>query len=236
MKTSRGTRNHNPGNLRHGAPWQGLADKQPDPDFCTFKSAAYGIRAMAVTLITYQDKRRAADGSKIDSIREAITRWAPAFENQTDAYVVAVGKAVCGTGVCKGPDDETINVHDYNTLRPLVEAIIRHENGAGPLTTANTWYDAQTIDKGLALAGVEPPKRAAGPVPVTRETVAATGTAGLGVVQIAEVAPALVDAIEKQQDGLTSGQISRIVVGTLLVALAVFIAWSQVSKHKAGVL
>lgn len=224
MKTSRGVRNNNPGNLRHGAPWQGLADKQPDPDFCTFQSAAYGIRAMAVTLITYQDKHG------IKTVEDAIDRWAPPSENNTLAYQVSVAKAV---GVST---NQVIDFHDYKMLRPLVEAIIRHENGAGPMGTPNTWYDAQTIDKGLALAGVEPPRRVAGPVPVTRETVGATATAGVGVAQLAEVAPAVIDAIEKQQDGLTSGQISRIVLGGVLVALAVFIAWSQVNKHKAGAL
>lgn len=224
MKTSRGVRNNNPGNLRHGAPWQGLADKQPDPDFCTFKSAAYGIRAMAVTLITYQDKHG------IKTVEDAIDRWAPPSENNTLAYQVSVAKAV---GVST---NQVIDFHDYKMLRPLVEAIIRHENGAGPLTTANTWYDAQTIDKGLALAGVEPPRRVAGPVPVTRETVGATATAGVGISQLAEAAPAIVDAITQQQDSLSSGQVSRVIVGLVLVGLAVFIAWSQINRHKAGVL
>lgn len=230
MKTSRGIRNHNPGNIRHGDPWQGLAAKQPDPDFCTFQSAVYGIRALARTLITYQDKRRAPDGSPIDSVQEIVARWAPAVENNTGAYVHAVAVAV---GV--EPDDETLNVHDYKTLRPIVEAIIRHENGRGPLATANTWYDDATIDKALTLAGVEPPKRSVGPVPVTKETVGATATAGVGMSQLAEAAPAVMDAVTNAQDSLTSGQISRIVVGLVLVGLAVFIAWGQVNRHKAGV-
>ncbi|MCZ4330785.1 hypothetical protein [Castellaniella denitrificans] len=224
MKQSRGIRNHNPGNIRHGDPWQGLAKDQPDKDFATFASAAYGIRALARTLITYQDKYG------LRTIRQIIGRWAPPKENYTNAYVRAVAVQ---TGRAA---NDRLDMQSYADLRPLVEAIIRHENTKGPLNTANTWYDAETIDKGLALAGVEPPKRAAGPVPVTRETVGATATAGVGISQLAEAAPAVVDAITRQQDSLSSGQISRVVVGLVLVALAVFIAWSQVSKHKAGVL
>jgi len=222
--TPRGIRNHNPGNIRHGSPWQGLADKQPDTAFATFKSAAYGIRALARTLITYQDKYG------LRTIRQIIGRWAPPKENDTNAYVRAV------TAQTGRQANARLDLQTYTDLRAVTEAIIRHENGAGPLSTPNTWYDAATIDKGLSLAGVEPPKRAAGPVPVTKETVGATATAGVGISQLAEAAPAVMDAVTNAQDSLTSGQISRVVVGVLLVGLAVFIAWSQVSKHKAGVL
>src|SRR5690606_14055463 len=95
---------------------------------------------------------------------------APPVENNTDAYVEHVARAV---GV--GPDHE-IDVHDWHTLRPMTEAIIRHENGKGPLSTPNSWYDAATIDKGLTLAGVERPVQEVSRVPVTRETVGATAT------------------------------------------------------------
>lgn len=223
-KTPRGVRNNNPGNIRHGDPWQGLAKGQTDPAFATFQSAAYGIRALARTLITYQDRYG------LNTVRGIITRWAPPVENDTEAYVQGVAEQV---GV---KPDAQIDVQTYMTLRPLVEAIIRHENGRGPLATANTWYDDRTIDKGLALAGVEPSQRTVARVPVTKETVGATATAGVGISQLAEAAPAVVDAITRQQDSLSSGQISRVVVGLVLVGLAVFIAWSQINRHKAGVL
>lgn len=223
-KLPRGIRNHNPGNIRHGDPWQGLAKSQPDKAFATFTSDAYGIRALARTLITYQDKYG------LRTIRQIIGRWAPPNENNTAAYVSAVAVQ---TG--RQADDQ-LDAQSYAHLRPLLESIIRHENGKGPLATPNTWYDAATIDKALALAGVEPPRRAAGPMPVTRETLGATATAGVGVSQIAEAAPAVMDAVTNAQDSLTSGQISRVIVGLVLVGLAVFIAWSQVNKHKAGVL
>jgi len=220
----RGIRNNNPGNIRHGDPWQGLAEQQNDPEFCTFKSPAYGIRAMARLLINYQDKYG------LRTIRQVVERYAPPNENNTGAYVQFVA------GKAGRSADAHLDLHTYDDLRPVLEAMIRQENGQGLLPTVNTWYDAATVNKGLSLAGVEPPKRAAGPVPVTRETVGATATAGVGISQLAEGAPAVMDAVTTAQDSLTSGQISRIVVGLVLVGLAVLIAWSQVSKHKAGVL
>lgn len=232
----RGIRNNNPGNLEWGDPWQGLKPRSQSTDkrFAEFTTAAYGIRALARTLITYYDKRKARDGSKIDTVREIVQRWAPAFENNVDAYARQVGKALCSD--CERPGDVAVNMHDYEQLRIVVEAIIRHENGPGPLKNANGWFDAATIKEALRLAGVREPAAETAKVPMTRETVGATATAGVGISQLAEAAPAVMDAMTNAQDSLTSGQISRVIVGLVLVGLAAFIAWSQVKKHQAGVL
>lgn len=147
----RGIRNCNPGNIRHakGVRWQGQAALQGDTAFVQYGSPRWGIRAIARVLITYQDKRRAADGSRIDSVREIIERWAPASENNTDSYAMAVARAL---GVA--PDDETLDVYDYGTMRALVLAIIRHENGQGPLP-GGLWYGEAIIADGLQQAGIE---------------------------------------------------------------------------------
>ena len=49
QKLPRGIRNNNPGNIRHGANWQGLNPKGRDIDsaFCVFTAPIYGIRALA---------------------------------------------------------------------------------------------------------------------------------------------------------------------------------------------
>lgn len=216
----RGIRNHNPGNIEWGDPWQGLrpVNERSDPRFCQFVSPAYGIRALARTLITYQDKHN------IRTVSAAINRWAPPVENDTGAYVRAVQKAVGG---------DMVDMHDYKYLRPLVEAIIKHENGIGPLKNANTWYDAATIDEGLRLAGVRPEQSK---VPVTKETVGASATGAVGIVEIAEVLPSIVSAIKGSEDHLSSGQVVRIVIGLVLVAAAVVIAYGQIKKHQAGAL
>lgn len=150
--TPRGIRNYNPGNIRHakGVRWQGQAAVQADPEFIQFNGPRWGIRAIARVLITYQDKRRANDGSRIDSVREFIERWAPASENDTGAYAAAVASALS-----IGPDDEGVDVYHYDTMRALVLAIIRHENGPGPLP-GGQWYGEPIIADGLALAGIVP--------------------------------------------------------------------------------
>lgn len=134
MSTSRGIRNNNPGNIRHGDNWLGLAPEQTDSDFCQFTTPEFGIRAMARTLFNYQHKHG------INTVRGIVNRWAPPSENKTDSYVAHVA-AVVGVG-----PDEKINVRAY--LPVLVEVIIKHENGKQP-------YTAEQIYKGvdMALAG-----------------------------------------------------------------------------------
>jgi len=235
----RGIRNNNPGNIEWGSPWQGLKDRHTATDdrFAQFVDPAYGIRALATTLITYQDKRRAADGSPIDTIYEAISRWAPSFENNVGAYATEVAKALTAArGIQTNPHD-ILDFHDYDTMFGLVSGIIRHENDAGPKSTGiNTWYDDVVIEEGLRRAGIIKPQKttAIGKVPVTPETTAAGGVAAIGVVQVADVVPAMVDAIEKSHTDLTSGQWLRIGIGAVSVALAVYIAFVQAKKRKAG--
>ena len=146
----RGIRNFNPGNIRHaqGVRWQGQADAQTDSEFVQFNGPRWGIRALARVLITYQDKRRASDGSRIDSVREIIERWAPPNENDTASYVATVSRVL---GV--GPDDGVVDVYNFETMRDLVVAIIRHENGPGSLP-GGAWYGDAIIADGLQLAGI----------------------------------------------------------------------------------
>lgn len=180
MATSRGIRNNNPGNIERvpGVRWQGEAEQQRDARFVTFSEPQWGIRAIARVLITYQDARRANDGSRIDTVEKFISRWAPPTENDTAAYIRAV-KTSLGDAA-----NGTIDVYDWATMRALVLAIIRHENGAQP-------YDDATIDAGLALAGIRRPDRPATSSPTVWGTVA---TAAGGVIA---AAPAIVDGVLK---------------------------------------
>lgn len=150
-ETPRGIRNFNPGNIRHakGVRWQGMAVAQSDTEFVQFTAPRWGIRAIARVLITYQDKRLAKDGSRIDTAREFVERWAPPSENDTNAYTVSVARSL---GL--HPDHEGVDVYDFDVMRTLVTAIIRHENGPGPLP-GGQWYGDAIIADGLALAGIE---------------------------------------------------------------------------------
>lgn len=142
--TPRGIRNANPGNIRHGDTWIGLADNQPDPDFCTFKDARFGIRAMVKILFRYETLG-------INTVRSIIERWAPASENDTEAYIASVMKHMPVHNA-----NQQIDVHSYHVCRPLIEAIIRHENGYQP-------YTEPTLIAGLAMAGCKDLPRAAIP-------------------------------------------------------------------------
>lgn len=127
----RGLRNNNPGNIRHGDKWRGLAPDQLDKAFCTFSAPEWGIRAMAVILKNYQAK------NGIHTISGIISRWAPPTENDTQSYVNVVAKA-CGVK----PTDKIV-VKDI--LPKLIPAIIKHENGLQP-------YSVEVIAKGISLA------------------------------------------------------------------------------------
>lgn len=226
-----GIRNNNPGNIEWGSPWQGLdpAGKKISPRFARFVDPVSGIRAIAVTLITYYDKRKANDGSKIDSVREVIERWAPSKENNVTAYAKQVAAVLA-----VNPNSETLNLHDYDTLRGLVEGIIRHENGnpttygVTPLKNANTWYKDDVIEEALRRAGVVPKQKKV----VTTTTVAATASAGVAIDQLAGVVPQVTAAINNSRDDLTSGDWMRITIGVIMVGAAVALAYSHWRRQK----
>ena len=137
MTEPRGIRNNNPGNIRWGDSWQGLVDisNRTDKSFCQFVSAKWGIRALAKILLVYQDKHG------LDTVEKIINRWAPPVENNTEAYVQAVAQYMNVDSTAQ------IDVRKEALMRPLVEGIIKHENGEMP-------YSRATIDQGLVLAGV----------------------------------------------------------------------------------
>lgn len=177
----RGIRNNNPGNIRRSKdPWQGLAEKQTDRSFFRFESAIYGIRALARVLITYQDKHQ------LRTIKSIIGRWAPKSENDTDAYVRTVANQ-SGFDV-----SQKLDMHRFEHLRPIVEAIIWHENGQQP-------YSEAEVTKALVLAGVEPQKQNLQETRTVKAGQAATaGTVGIGVIQ------ALEETIEPAKSALLS--------------------------------
>jgi len=130
---TKGVRLNNPGNIEQGQKWQGLSDVQADPRFCSFTDAEYGIRALCKILITYQVKY------KLNTIEGMITRWAPAHENPTAAYISNVAKW-SGFGA-----KVALNLKNRETLAKLAKAIIRQENGVQP-------YSDDIIYMGVDLA------------------------------------------------------------------------------------
>jgi hypothetical protein len=130
--STRGENNNNPGNIRHvtGVVWRGQADIQSDPAFVQFTDPVYGIRAIARIMKSYEREG-------INTIGEAIDRWAPPNENNSVSYVADV----CTR--CKRTADETLSL---DAIMPqLVQAIIWHEEGSMP-------YTGDQISQGIALA------------------------------------------------------------------------------------
>ena len=195
----RGIRNHNPGNIRKGDPWQGLDTPADDGAFCRFISPAYGIRAIARILITYQDKHG------INTLQGIISRWAPSEENDTVSYV----HHACLRMDMKA--DETLNVYQFHILKGIVEMIILHENGDQP-------YSDSQIEKGLILAGIEPPMKPAIASRTVQGVAVAGGSGTLAVVtQYSSQAGDLIDNLQGYEPWLL-GAVFAIALGWILYA------------------
>jgi hypothetical protein len=187
----RAVRNNNPGNIKKKigdkvTPWQGLMpisrmneEQAEEKIFAVFESPMWGFRALAMNLITYQDKRRAPDGSVIDTVEEAISRWAPPGENNTEAYI----RHVCE--ITRFQRKQVLNFHEYASLMPLAKAISIHECGG--------WFFSQEdLDAGLRQAGVlKPPAALPADRTIKATTVAAGATAASVVAEtIQQLTPA----------------------------------------------
>lgn len=129
----RGIRNNNPGNLRHGQPWQGLTSDQPDESFDTFETPEFGVRAMWIDI--YGDVFK--DGN--NTLNKLMNEYAPPSENNTTAYINALSQR---TGIDPNKD---LTAQD---LRRLVPEIIRVENGD------YFGYTQDVIDRGISLANI----------------------------------------------------------------------------------
>lgn len=134
MSETRGIRNCNPGNIRKGQSWQGLAEAQTDASFDVFTSPEYGIRAIEKIMLSYKARG-------LDTVTEIITAWAPSVENDTVSYINAVASHIGVDAHAK------IDVTNLATAELLIEAIIQHENGSQP-------YSKETINAGIKLAGI----------------------------------------------------------------------------------
>lgn len=122
--TARGIRNNNPGNLNF-AGQAGAQLEKPGGRFARFETAFDGIKAMARQLLRYFDGK--TTGTKLQSIRDIISTWAPSSDNNnTEAYINALSKKL---GVLP---DAVLNLRDPQMLSQLMNGIIHHENGSNP--------------------------------------------------------------------------------------------------------
>lgn len=113
-----GLRNNNPGNLRS---WGSASIRN---GFAAFGSAEEGLSAMIGNLQAYQ--RRG-----LNTVEGIIGRWAPPNENNTAAYIKAVAQAL-------GVDASSkLNLNDPAVMQALAGAIVKHEQGYNPYTSAD---------------------------------------------------------------------------------------------------
>ena len=131
MANPRGLRNNNPLNIRRTqSKWLGEVDSlngRRDRSFCQFSSLAYGYRACAKLLRTYQTKY------KLYVLDKIIGRWAPPNENNTRAYATRVAQQMTkelGEPISVASILDIIK--DKETLRALLVSMHLVENDQLP--------------------------------------------------------------------------------------------------------
>ena len=115
---SRGIRNDNPLNIRHGkSQWVGMREKQTDKSFVQFTARVYGYRAAFVLLRNYIGKGK-------DTIGKIIAKWAPSSDgNNTQSYINYVSKS---TGINAS---HALRFEDKNDLVEVVRSMAHMESG-----------------------------------------------------------------------------------------------------------
>ncbi|MEZ8167941.1 MULTISPECIES: virion protein [unclassified Vibrio] len=131
----RGVRNNNPLNIRESkgdtTQWKGEALLDSDKAFEEFKNPAFGFRAGARVLRSYERQG-------FCTLSEMINRFAPDHENDTDHYIKFVSQK---TGITP---NQRVNVNDNDELAKLLHAMSRLEVG--------NYYTLEMAQKGVAMA------------------------------------------------------------------------------------
>lgn len=134
----------NPLNVRASSDkWRGSIG-QSDNGYVIFSTPMDGIRAAATVIKNYGTKYG------INTVRDIVSRYAPASENPTDDYIANVCKS---TGY---QPDEKLDTKNPEVLKKLVTAMMKQEIGDVP-------YSEETINEGVqrALGNVTPAQQTA---------------------------------------------------------------------------
>jgi hypothetical protein len=118
QRAPRPVRLNNPCAIRISSiPWQGKIVPSADPEFETFESPFFGIRAAARNFLTYFEKY------KLNTVTGLIGRHAPSNENDTAAYIHEVCQE---TGFAAS---EQLDLGEPETLFDIVKAVMHYESG-----------------------------------------------------------------------------------------------------------
>ena len=134
-----GIRRNNPGNLRPGPAWDGLA-ADDGSGYSSFITAAKGLRAASINLKNYGLN----DG--IRTLTQVANRWAPANDNNTPAQYANTLSTVSGLAV-----DANIDLSDKDTNKAVLRGIIVAENGYASFPDIE-WYSDAEIDSAVSNA------------------------------------------------------------------------------------
>ncbi|WP_440487518.1 lytic transglycosylase [Serratia ureilytica] len=123
----RGIRNNNPGNLNYVGQNGAMLEDHATPRFARFNSAFEGFSALGKQIKAYYNgTSKAAGYQKLQSVEDIISRFAPASENNTQAYINKLSKML---GVGRG---DSLNIQDPQVLATLMNGITQIENGKNP--------------------------------------------------------------------------------------------------------
>ncbi len=178
---------NNPCGLKKVPPikWQGLAPDQPDATLCKFISPEMGLRAPIKNLLTYGNRGW-------NTTRKIITEWVPpdptGDQNPTEQYI----KNVCEW--CGWDADDQLELDSADTMRPLIKAIVRQENGTEP-------YSDSVIDNAMRLAGISDVPAQAIMASKTSQGIS-IATVGTGMAAASEGVRQLQDIQETVDGGL----------------------------------
>lgn len=116
-KDPKGFRNNNWLNIRiSNNDWQGKIANNTDGQFEQFETPELGIRAATKNIRTYGKRG-------LQTVKDIISTWAPASENNTSSYIQHVASRM-------GVDpNQTLDLNDTDTMVKLISAMTISENG-----------------------------------------------------------------------------------------------------------
>ena len=123
--SSRGIRNNNWGNIRHGNNWRGEV-KGADGGFESFSNPIWGLRAMIKVTRSYVNRRG------VVTVRDFVYRYAPTVDNNphNEAYIKHIEKYV----------ESEICPYDRSYMEGFIKAVCEFENGTNEIDKVwNTW-------------------------------------------------------------------------------------------------
>lgn len=144
---SRGIRNNNPLNIRHGkSRWEGRTQVQTDAEFVTFTTMAFGYRAAWKLMETYRLRLRQEDKSY--TLENIISRWAPPEDNNdTHAYLRTVIRLLDYKVGGRQPLPSTRTKEGHRVFARILAAMTCVECGI-----KMNEVDRESIEKGWELA------------------------------------------------------------------------------------